>query len=102
VETTLINQPEIAQAYVYVDGGTTLRALLVSRAKPEKIDDAVERANRLLPNYAHIHTYEQVMPFTRENGQLTGNGKLRRQAIANTYTNRPFTPVGDATVPFNT
>jgi len=42
----------------------------------------IAAANATLPVYAQVRDWRLVPPFTRENGLLTGNGRLRRQEIS--------------------
>ena len=46
------------------------------------MDGALAAANADLPAYAHVIHWRSVPPFTPGNGLLTGNGRLRRDAIA--------------------
>lgn len=84
-ESLLAAQPEIAQCMVYGDGLPALRALLVPRAPAAALDAAVARANAALPEYARIQEWRSVAPFSATEGLLTGNGRLRRAAIASRY-----------------
>lgn len=50
---------------------------------PGRIQAAVDAFNAGLPHYKQIHAFHVVSePFSIENGLLTANGKLRRDAIA--------------------
>jgi long-chain acyl-CoA synthetase len=52
-----------------------------------RIQAAVEAINTKLPHYKQIRAYHLVPePFTIENGLLTVNGKLKRDAIAARYS----------------
>lgn len=52
----------------------------------EKMQDAIDAINLDLPDYAKIVDFIIVdVPFTQQNGLLTENGKLKRDAIANAY-----------------
>lgn len=82
VESTLLQQPEILQAMVHGDGMPQPEALLVPAGPDVDMTAAVARANQLLPAYARIAAWREVPHFTPMNGQLTGNGRLRRKAIA--------------------
>jgi len=102
VEGHLVAQPEIAQAMVRGDGQAALAALVVPSSPGAEVDAAVERANSALPPYARVGRHRVVPPFTPANGQLTGNGRLRRSAIDEAYqseaqTSRFFDRLGDAT-----
>lgn len=82
VESALVMQPEILQAMVHGDGLPQPRALIVPTHADADIAAAVARANSRLPEYAQVAAWQEVGHFTPMNGQLTGNGRLRRQAIA--------------------
>ena len=85
VEGLLLAQPEIAQAIVRGDGQAALEALLVPTSPDAEVHAAVERVNADLPGYARVASHRVVPPFTPANGQLTGNGRLRRGAIDAAY-----------------
>ena len=82
VEGALLAQPGIFQAMVHGDGEAELGALIVPRGAEVDIGAAVAAANLTLPAYARIGRWRMVPPFTPMNGLLTGNGRLRRAAIA--------------------
>ena len=75
-------QAEIMQAMAYGDGQPTLGALLVPAHPAADLEQAVARANARLPAYARIAAWREVAHFTPMNGLLTGNGRLRRKAVA--------------------
>ena len=81
VEEALLAQPEVAQAMVYGEGLSQPAALLVPRYAEADLAAAVARANAALPPYAEVGPWREVAHFTPMNGLLTGNGRLRRQAI---------------------
>ena len=81
IESSLLDQPVIEQVVVYGDAKATLSALVVARGSEQQISQAVLLANATLPEYAHVEHWQQVPAFTRDNGLLTSNGKLRRAAI---------------------
>jgi long-subunit acyl-CoA synthetase (AMP-forming) len=81
IESLLLEQPAIAQAMVYGDGAAHLSALLVPRGSASALGAAVAAVNEGLPEYARIAAWREVPPFTTANGQLTGNGRLRRAQI---------------------
>ncbi|CCA90903.1 AMP-dependent synthetase and ligase (plasmid) [Novosphingobium sp. PP1Y] len=85
VEAELLLQPEIAQALVHGDGRPAPEALLVPASPDADIVKALAAANRTLPAYARVATWREAAPFTPANGMLTGNGRLRRKAIARTW-----------------
>lgn len=85
VESELTAQPEILQAVLFGDGRADLTALIVpSRFGQDAaaLSLAVARANGALPPYARVARWHAVPAFTPLNGQLTPNGRPRRDAIA--------------------
>ncbi|MEC3948697.1 AMP-binding protein [Sphingobium sp. HWE2-09] len=96
VESLLLGDPAVAQAMVHGDGEARLGALIVPRTPDADIDAAVASANARLPDYARIAHWRRVAPFTPMNGQLTGNGRIRRAVIATAHLQgRPFMPFYD-------
>lgn len=89
VEAALVEQPEVMQAMVYGDGLPTPAALLVRSHPDADLATAVARANENLPAYARISAWREAAHFTPMNGQLTGNGRLRRDAIGAAYLDGP-------------
>lgn len=87
VEGVLTRQPAIHQALVRGDGRPSLDALIVPASFAADVAEAVATANKELPPYARIALWQAAAPFTAINGQLTGNGRLRRDAI---NTAQPF------------
>ena len=88
VESELLAQPEIGQAFVFGEAHPALGALIV----PSSLDvsdaalrQAVMKANSKLPDYAAVKHWSKVFPFLPSNGQLTPNGRLRRSAIAEAH-----------------
>lgn len=88
VEAALLAQPAIAQAMVHGDGLPAPEALLVPASADADLAAAVAAANETLPTYARVAAWREVAPFTPANGLLTGNGRLRRKAIAATWWER--------------
>jgi long-subunit acyl-CoA synthetase (AMP-forming) len=87
IESLLLEQPAIAQAMVCGDGAASLSALIVPRGPVEArdIDAALAAVNASLPDYARIRHWRRAQPFMPANGQLTGNGRLRRAQILAQY-----------------
>lgn len=84
-ESLLTVSPAIAQAAVFGEAKPFNVAVIVSR-QPNQVAQAVAQANARLPDYAQIGTYILAeSAFTLENGQLTGTGRNRRDAIAAAY-----------------
>ncbi len=85
VESILLSQPEIAQAFVYGDDLAFPQALIVPAAKDTSLSEAIARTNGLLPTYAQLARFDVVPPFTPQNGMLTATGRLRRNEIKRAY-----------------
>ncbi|WP_229464098.1 AMP-binding protein [Massilia sp. 9I] len=89
-EAALLGSGAIAQAIVVGEGQPWLGALLVP-ARPGltlvQLQEAVDRANAQLPDYAQLRRWRAVPPFTPAAGLLTSNGRLRRAAIHTTHAN---------------
>lgn len=84
VESELLAQPEIGQAVVFGEGASELCAVIVpSRGNlPDgALAAAVARANATLPGYARVGRWRPSPPFDPGQGELTGNGRLRREAL---------------------
>jgi long-subunit acyl-CoA synthetase (AMP-forming) len=84
VESELLAEPVIRHAIVFGEGRPELRALIAPvlvNVERDAIAASIERANARLPTYARIGAFELVAPLSTERGELTGNGRVRRQAI---------------------
>jgi long-chain acyl-CoA synthetase len=83
--------PEAGQ-FVLVGNQRSYLAALVTAASANgltdaRIQSAIDEANASLPHYKQIRAFHIVAePFTIENGLLTANGKLKRDAIAAKYS----------------
>jgi len=76
-----------AQHAVVVGNGRGYLTLLVSgKVESGTVEAALDKINSELPHYRQIRK-STVVPeaFTPENGLLTANGKLRREAISSRY-----------------
>ena len=72
------NQRSFLAALVTPDGANG-----ANRLTDEQIQSAIDAVNAGLPHYKQIRAFHVVPePFTMENGLLTANGKLKRDAIA--------------------
>jgi len=59
-----------------------LAGIITGAVTPEQAETAIETLNRQLPHYQQIRAFRLIRePFSIENGLLTANGKLRRDAI---------------------
>jgi long-chain acyl-CoA synthetase len=92
VERELTIHPVIANAAVFGEAKPWNVALIVPRALPGIADrdaaiaEAVNTANRGLPDYAQVRKWLVAdEPFTVDNGLLTSNGRLRRAEIRVRY-----------------
>lgn len=88
VERELTMHPAVAQVAVFGESRPFNVAVIVPRQgyNREDIDAAIALANRDLPDYARISAWVAAhAPFTPFNGQLTSNGRLKREAIRAAY-----------------
>jgi acyl-CoA synthetase (AMP-forming)/AMP-acid ligase II len=82
VESELLAEPEIAQAAVFGDAAVSLCALVVpSRGGSSGLEEAVRRVNARLPAYARIGRWLDAAPFDPKRGEVTANGRPRRDAL---------------------
>jgi long-chain acyl-CoA synthetase len=84
IEEELFRAVPGAQHVMLVGNGRSfLAAIITGTAAGAEIDSQLERMNAALPHYRKIRRYHVAAElFTIENGLLTANGKLRRDAIA--------------------
>lgn len=90
-ESALLGTGLVAQALVVGEGQPWLGALLVpARADitPAQLQEAVDLANRELPDYAQVRRWAPAAPFTPANGLATANGRPRRPLIQQQYADR--------------
>jgi len=89
VESEVLAGNEFLQAVVVGDGRPSCAALLHPRdpdISNREIQDAVNRANQNLPDYARIGTWLRLdSPLSVAGGLLTENGRPRRGRIADRY-----------------
>jgi long-chain acyl-CoA synthetase len=78
--------PAAQQAVLVGDGRGYLCALITGAAAPKDVQAALDAINPDLPHYRQIRSFHLLQEaFTPENGLLTANGKLRRDAINARY-----------------
>jgi long-chain acyl-CoA synthetase len=84
IEEELFRAVPGAQHVMLVGNGRSfLAAIITGAAAGGEVDSHLERVNAALPHYRKIRRYHVSQElFTIENGLLTANGKLRRDAIA--------------------
>lgn len=74
--------PAAQQVVIVGNGRGYLCALIAGMVEPAAVDAALEVVNRELPHYRQVRNFKVIdSAFTPENGVLTANGKLRRDAI---------------------
>jgi long-chain acyl-CoA synthetase len=84
LEDELLRRLPGAQHFVLVGNGCSFLAAIVSGACARaEVERVLERFNGDLPHYKRIRAFHlSPEPFSVENGLLTANGKLKRDAIA--------------------
>ena len=80
--------PAGAQAVLVGNGKGYLSAILTGAVTPEQAQTAMDAVNPQFPHYKQVRAFH-IRPeaFTIENGLLTANGKLKRDAIAREMRN---------------
>jgi long-chain acyl-CoA synthetase len=84
IEEKVLNHLTGAQQVVLVGNGRGyLSAIITGQITREQAQAAVDAVNPELPHYKQIRAFHlQAEPFSIDNGLLTANGKLKRDAIA--------------------
>jgi len=90
-QTLAARLPEAQQVVLVGNQRSFLTALVAASStngfKDANVQAAIEQMNTGLPHYKQIRAFHVVPePFTIENGLLTVNGKLKRDAIAARFT----------------
>ncbi|MDR2013406.1 MAG: AMP-binding protein [Rhodanobacter sp.] len=91
IESELVARPPILQAAVFGESRPFNIAVIFAApdAAPTAIDNALDAANLVLPDYARVHAWIRATePFNVANGLATANGRLRRDAIFAAYAER--------------
>jgi long-chain acyl-CoA synthetase len=83
IEDKIVRHLAAAQHVVIVGNGRGyLCALIAGPVEPQAVQSALDAVNPGLPHYRQVRNFAVVREaFTPENGLLTANGKLRRDAI---------------------
>jgi long-subunit acyl-CoA synthetase (AMP-forming) len=88
VERELVLEPAILQAAVFGEARPWNCGVILPApdADTSDVEAAITRVNALLPDYARIKRWLPAdAPFGLQNGQLSGTGRLRREAIFQYY-----------------
>ena len=86
VESELCLGASILQVCVFGEAKPWNSAVVVSQAGHDDIAAAIAACNARLPDYARITRWVlAATPFSPQNGQLTANGRLKRDAIWHAY-----------------
>jgi len=88
IESELDLQPAVSRSWVHGEARPWNAAVVVAEpgATPRDIDAAIAATNRRLPAYAMVrHWLPAMEAFNAANGELTSNGRLRRDVIAAHY-----------------
>ena len=87
LEEMLLRRLAGAQQVVFIGNGRGyLTAVVTGEVAPERLQAELDAMNAQLPHYKQIHAFHlEKEPFTIENGLLTANGKLKRDAILARY-----------------
>lgn len=91
VERELTLSPFIAQAAIFGEALPWNVAVIwpAKNATPAQVDVGIAEINRTLPDYARVSQWLFAdAPFSPQNGQLTANGRLRRDVIWQHYQHR--------------
>ena len=84
IEEMLLRQIPGAQQVVLMGNGRGyVTAIVTGNVKQADVQSALDAVNPQLPHYKRVHAFHvHAEPFSIENGLLTANGKLKRDAIA--------------------
>jgi long-chain acyl-CoA synthetase len=84
IEEAVLQSLRGAEQVVLVGNGRGyLSAIVTGDASERKVSAALETVNAGLPHYKQVRAFHiRREPFTIDNGMLTANGKLKRDAIA--------------------
>lgn len=82
-EKLLQHLPSTAQVVLVGNGKGYLSAIITGNATHDQAQAAIDAVNPQFPHYKQVRAFHvRAEAFTIENGLLTANGKLKRDAIA--------------------
>ena len=74
---------EAQQVVIVGDGRGYLSAIVTGNVAPENVQSALDAVNQDLPHYKQVRAFFlRSVAFSIEDGTLTANGKLKREAIS--------------------
>jgi long-chain acyl-CoA synthetase len=86
IEEEIASRLPAAQVVLVGNGRSYLSAILTGNLSSEQVQAAIDDVNSTLPHYKQVRAYRiSTEPFTIDNGLLTANGKLKRDAIAQRF-----------------
>jgi long-chain acyl-CoA synthetase len=87
IEDELLNLLPNAQHVVVVGNGRSyLSAIVTGSVNAEQVQAALDAVNQSMPHYKQVRAFRiTAESFTPENGLLTANGKVKRDAIAQRF-----------------
>jgi long-chain acyl-CoA synthetase len=92
--------PHARQVVLVGNGRGYLCALITGAAQRADVQAVLDKVNQELPHYRQIRNFALMAElFTPENGLLTVNGKLRRDAINSRFQNEIAAMYGSAKTP---
>jgi len=88
IEDELLNLLPNAQHVVLVGNGRSyLSAIVTGSVTGDQVEAALNTVNSSLPHYKQVRAFRiRSEAFTADNGLVTANGKLKRDAIARRFT----------------
>lgn len=83
IEDELLRElPAASQVILVGNGRGYLAAIVTGKVTPDQVQGAIDTVNPSLPHYKQVRQFlVRDEPFSVENGLLTANGKLKRDAI---------------------
>lgn len=92
LEAALANKMPLAQQVVVIGNQRSYPAALITTSSTngiarDRVQAIVDQMNASLPHYEQIRAFHIIHePFSIENGLLTANGKIKRDAVAARYS----------------